>query len=622
MKEQSAIEYLTTYGMALLIIAIIAAVLYSYVSFAQAAPSSCVFSSYVTCKQVSIGSNSAGTQAVILLSNSQQYSIENPSLTMNSSATGTLSSSCTPNFVLPGGLIECVLTSTNKLNINQLSSGNLSLTTVICSGGTNGICTSPLQQTYAGTFSTHVAKPISPQCSLFIWRVASPNITASKVTYTIITQLNISGHPVTGGTVNFTVNTSTSSFSPQYVNTGNNGLALSYITSQSSGNVKIKVSSFLCSNSSIFAFTPSAGITFNTNQSINTGANILLLNNIEYPTLPVAIQTSQFSPAVYDYNSSISAPSGLRYFYSSISGCGATSQAGSIYTSSRCTVTANYLTQAYLTMASNPPNGGTVLPSGGWYPLGTYTINAIANSGYTFNSWSGSGTGSYSGTNDPATITLGKASITETANFNQPSNQPPNTYQLIVNSLCNGQACPSGAVTISNGGAYPAGTPVSISAANTTGSCYTFSSWSGSGTGSYSGSQPSPTVTMNSNIIETANFGQIQIPLTMETSPGFAGYAYSQILGSNVISGANTTTYYPCGSNIEITQATRSGRAIFNGWTGSAYTGNAATGEFILTNSATETAEYSSNFNNGGGSFSLGCLEDDTNIQVRCPPVQ
>lgn len=72
-------EYLTTYGIELLIIAIIAAILYSYATLATTAPSSCVFSSYVTCRQVSIGSNSAGTQAVILLSNSQQYAIENPS---------------------------------------------------------------------------------------------------------------------------------------------------------------------------------------------------------------------------------------------------------------------------------------------------------------------------------------------------------------------------------------------------------------------------------------------------------------------------------------------------------------------------------------------------------------
>jgi hypothetical protein len=71
--------------------------------------------------------------------------------------------------------------------------------------------------------------------------------------------------------------------------------------------------------------------------------------------------------------------------------------------------------QYYLTMLVSGP--GTVTPSSGWYNSGqTVTIKATENSGHTFKSWTGSGTGSYTGTTNPATITMNSA-ITETATF-------------------------------------------------------------------------------------------------------------------------------------------------------------------------------------------------------------
>src|SRR5947207_2063567 len=67
--------------------------------------------------------------------------------------------------------------------------------------------------------------------------------------------------------------------------------------------------------------------------------------------------------------------------------------------------------------------GGTVTPSSGWRNSGTtVSISATATNNtqvsYTFNSWTGSGTGSYSGTNNPASITM-NGPITESAAFTQ-----------------------------------------------------------------------------------------------------------------------------------------------------------------------------------------------------------
>jgi len=80
------------------------------------------------------------------------------------------------------------------------------------------------------------------------------------------------------------------------------------------------------------------------------------------------------------------------------------------------TYTANYQEQYYVTIQSS--GLGSVSASSGWYNVGT-TVNltAMANSQHTFKSWTGTGSGSYTGTNNYATITI-NGPITESANFN------------------------------------------------------------------------------------------------------------------------------------------------------------------------------------------------------------
>ena len=83
------------------------------------------------------------------------------------------------------------------------------------------------------------------------------------------------------------------------------------------------------------------------------------------------------------------------------------------------TVDVSYKTQYYLTMIVTPFNGGSISPSSGWYNAGSIvTINAIPNNNFEFISWSGSGNGSYSGNDDPATIAM-NGPVTEKANFTE-----------------------------------------------------------------------------------------------------------------------------------------------------------------------------------------------------------
>jgi hypothetical protein len=63
--------------------------------------------------------------------------------------------------------------------------------------------------------------------------------------------------------------------------------------------------------------------------------------------------------------------------------------------------------------------GGTARPTSGWRNSGaSVSISAVPANGYSFTNWTGSGAGSYSGSNNPASITM-RGPITETATFTQ-----------------------------------------------------------------------------------------------------------------------------------------------------------------------------------------------------------
>ena len=107
--------------------------------------------------------------------------------------------------------------------------------------------------------------------------------------------------------------------------------------------------------------------------------------------------------------------SGIRFVWQSWSDDGAMSH--TIAPTTSTAYTATFTTQYHLTM--NAGTGGTVMPSSGWRNKGAHvTIRATPANGYHFTGWRGSGNGSYSGPNNPASITMNEP-ITETASFSQ-----------------------------------------------------------------------------------------------------------------------------------------------------------------------------------------------------------
>ena len=108
-----------------------------------------------------------------------------------------------------------------------------------------------------------------------------------------------------------------------------------------------------------------------------------------------------------------SGDTGVQYVWTKWSDHGAISH--TVAPTANTTYTATFKTQYYLTMTAG--TGGRVSPASGWKNSGaTVSISARPARGYSFSNWTGTGTGSYSGPNNPASITMG-GPITETATF-------------------------------------------------------------------------------------------------------------------------------------------------------------------------------------------------------------
>ncbi|NOZ60981.1 MAG: hypothetical protein GXO74_04825, partial [Calditrichaeota bacterium] len=202
---------------------------------------------------------------------------------------------------------------------------------------------------------------------------------------------------------------------------------------------------------------------------------------------------------------------GTRYSFASWSDGGSRSHTVIAYSDSVFTAALN--TQHHVTINSDHGN-----PSGeGWYNEGQtveISVNSPAAGGsgvrYFFESWAGSGNGSYSGANNPASITVNEP-ITETISWTT-------QYFLTVNS---DYGNPTGE------GWYNAGETAQFSVENkvtvNNDTKYQFTSWAGTGTGAYSGSSNPSSVVMNNPIQEQANWQVSQYYVSTSATPDSLG---------------------------------------------------------------------------------------------------
>jgi hypothetical protein len=174
------------------------------------------------------------------------------------------------------------------------------------------------------------------------------------------------------------------------------------------------------------------------------------------------------------------------------------------------TVTAAYNTQYQLTVTTNL--GSTSPTLGTWYNAGSavtiYAVSPSAAAGeqYAWNGWTGSGTGSYSGTGNNSALVTMNSPITEAASW---------TLQYQVTFVCS----PSGTGSVNQVNGYFNAGPLSVTATPASG--YVFDHWS-SDTSSISfdtTTANSATAIIDGPVVVTAAFAEIPPTPTPTPTP-------------------------------------------------------------------------------------------------------
>lgn len=269
---------------------------------------------------------------------------------------------------------------------------------------------------------------------------------------------------------------------------------------------------------------------------------------------------------------------GTRYVFDRWSDGGNTQSSRTITVpSSATTYTANFTTQHYLTMNTNLANAGTISPQSGWRNAGeTVQLSASVNNGFTFNNWTGTGSGHYAGTDNPRNIIINNP-ITQTANFTQ----NPANISVTVGTIPAGQSFTVDGVTWNSTQTFSwaPGSSHTISTTPTQsgspGTRFNFNGWNVGGAITHT---VAPTV----DTTYTANF-TTQYQLTVS----------SNLLNAGNVFPANNE-WYDAGQSVQIAASANSGFR-FNGWTGQgsgSYTGTNNPVNITMNGPIAQTANF------------------------------
>ena len=365
-----------------------------------------------------------------------------------------------------------------------------------------------------GTYSWSIPTASGGTGIQYVPSPASGSVTVSGadidvyITFTTQYQVNFAVSPAGSGTTSPSGTAWYDSGAQAISATANSGFAFSSWSSSTSSIVVTSTSS--ASTSSTISgtgtltanFVPTAStydVTFTESGLPDSTSWSVTFNSVTQSSTTSTITFSGVSAGSHSWTvlTPISGASGVRYI--------ASTSSGTMSVPSTVSQIIPYTTQYELTMVAN---FGTTSPSLGgsnWYTAGsTATISATAPSvspgeQYVWNGWAGSGTISYTGTDNPATSAVTMNSpVTETASW---------THQFRLSMATNfGSTSP-----VVGDVWYNAGSVVTISATSpavVAGEQYVWNGWAGSGTISYTGTDNPATsaVTMNSPVTETASW--------------------------------------------------------------------------------------------------------------------
>ncbi|MGC8729882.1 MAG: Ig-like domain-containing protein [Candidatus Micrarchaeia archaeon] len=237
-KAQVSIEYLSNYIWLLVILGIVLYILFLS-SKGYPAISSCKFSSGISCSDIlfSINSTLHASKFVAFLSNSKPYTIRNPKIILSVDGINK-SYACTPNTIAPGGTILCTGDFGKIQNGESLVKGKLFLSATECFSLNNSNCNVPINETFAGSFTTYISSFSNSNISISLY--ARDNVVEANGTSDYIYAKVVAfGHPIEGATILFSASNSTFNIKPTYVVTNSSGIALGSISSTHGGTVYI-----------------------------------------------------------------------------------------------------------------------------------------------------------------------------------------------------------------------------------------------------------------------------------------------------------------------------------------------------------------------------------------------
>ena len=276
-KSQSAMEYLTTYGWAILMISAASAIIYLFVSTPSTlVPASCRFAFGAYCQDIVVGANLIGSSPAsggvwLFLSNPQQYMVVNPRIQVNVVGANSVVIACAPANVLPGGAILCIVPLTQTVASGSLVNGKLYLSVTPCQSGNVITCASGQSQTYLGSFNAQVAPAVSPTLPTITLSLQNPtqvsNGAADQLTATVT--LPPYNTPIAGATVSFSSNVPYVTITPLNTTTDGYGRAQSLISSLTQGTVTVTATFAGASASNTISFVP-LGYTTSTSTTVPT----------------------------------------------------------------------------------------------------------------------------------------------------------------------------------------------------------------------------------------------------------------------------------------------------------------------------------------------------------------
>ncbi len=230
LRLQSAVDYLTTYGWAIIVITIALAFIYFYLQGEiLSMPNRCTLSLEARCTDLALGSNSVASEMQIIIVNGQQYAVENAMITVNITNYGNYNANCNPYYVLPGGKILCTITGLPSMNINTGTSGYLLFNESVCTSLGTTSCTKYFSESFNGTYTT-TTSPSIPSISCSMTANSVPASTSMGSSVTLEANVLFSGVSVPGVTVGFTSSSSNTVLSQSYALTNPNGTAEIIVT--------------------------------------------------------------------------------------------------------------------------------------------------------------------------------------------------------------------------------------------------------------------------------------------------------------------------------------------------------------------------------------------------------